>query len=158
MNDNILNHDTTNTTKPSSEILPPIKNEDLSIEQLKDMMYDTFNKISRDHSQSFKDGDVHLIREEFDIIHFTHSIHNIIEDTIKENTNLTSEQALTISNTFNAIKSITDILRNSIDTKHVEHICIIKLISYCLTSYIRYTKTYDRSRRIQEQKSNVKGR
>lgn len=151
----ILKHDTVNTTKSASNInaskskLPP------TFDDVMNVLNSYFSAQSRDQSRTYKDGNVHLIREDFDIISFVNTINQMAESYIKTETHLENEDASQISEVFKAIKTLTTLLRRSFNTQDIEYLFIVRLLSYCTYSYNKYHNSYARSRKIQKENGNA---
>ena len=146
----ILNHNTTNVPKPPSNITTPVKDKDITFEDVKSVIESYFNNQSRDKTKFYKDGKVHLIRDDFEIIPFMNTVHQMIESCIKAECNLDDESAGQVSEIFKAISSLTSVLKQTCNTNDVEYLFVIRLLSYCTISYNKYNKSYVRSRKIQE--------
>lgn len=150
-----LKLDSKNTTKPASVINPNKKASPLEFDVVMDLMRQYFNGRSRDQNKFYKDGNIHIVREEFDIVSFMKVINQMTESCIKSESNLTTLQAEQISEIFTAINSLTSLLKNQFDTSRVEYLFIIRLLSYCTTAYDKYNKSYARSRKIQKENDNA---
>ncbi len=154
---NILNHDTSNTTKPASAINPPDSPKRTTFDDVVNVLEDYFTSQSRDQNKFYKDGKVHIVRDEFDIISFINNVHQMAESCIKTECQLTDDQASQVSEVFKALSSLTKLLKNTFNPKDVEYLFVVRLLSYCTYSYIKYHNSYARSRKIQEENGNAEG-
>ena len=153
----ILKHNTENTTKKASEIEPNKKKKPVTFDDVLEVIEGYFSSQSRDQNKFFRDGKVHLIREEFNIVPFISTIHQMAESCIKTEVVVNDQDAKQISEIFKAMNSLTQLLKNQFNTQDVEYLFIVRLLSYCTYSYIKYHKSYARSRKVQKEKDNVKG-
>lgn len=149
MND-ILKHDLKNTTKTSSDITPLEPEKSVSFEDVMKVIEDYFTSQSRDKSKFYKDGRVHLVRDDFEILPFMNTLHQMIETCIKTECSLDDESASQVSEIFKAISSLISVLKKTCKTSDVDYLFIIRLLSYCTISYNKYNKSYVRSRKVQE--------
>ena len=120
----ILKTDTENTTRPASEITASKSKDITTFSDVMDTLNDYFTSQSRDQSRTYKDGNVHLIREDFDIISFVNTVHQMVESYIKTECELDNDKAKHVSEIFKALKSLTTLLRGSIDVQEVEYLFI----------------------------------
>jgi hypothetical protein len=146
----ILNHDTDNVTRPSSAITTPSLDRPTTFEDVMSTIEDYFNTQSRDKNKFYKDGKVHLIRDDFEIIPFMNTVHQMIESCMKTECKLDGETAGQVAEIFKAISSLTSVLKQTCNTTDVDYLFVVRLLSYCTTSYSKYNKSYVRSRKIQE--------
>ena len=153
----ILNHHIDNTTKSASEITASKPKELTTFDDVIDVLDDYFTSQSRDQSRTYKDGNVHLIREDFDIISFVNTVHQMAESYIKTECRMDNDKASQVSEIFKALKSLTTLLRGSVDVQEVEYLFIVRLLSYCTSSYNKYHNSYVRSRKIQKENGNAQG-
>ena len=153
----ILKHNTENTTKKASEIEASKPSEPTTFEDVIDVLEDYFTSQSRDQNKFFRDGKVHLIREDFNIIPFINTIHQMAESCIKTESVLSDQDAKHVSEIFKAMSSLTQLLKNQFNTQDVEYLFIVRLLSYCTYSYIKYHKSYARSRKVQKENGNAQG-
>lgn len=150
----ILKHNKENTTKPASTINANKPKKPTTFDDVVNVLEDYFTSQSRDQNKFFRDGKVHLIREDFNIIPFLNTIHQMVESCIKTESRLTDEEARQVSEIFKALSSMTSLLKNQYNTQDVEYLFVVRLLSYCTYSYIKYHKSYARSRKIQKENHN----
>jgi hypothetical protein len=146
----ILDHETTNTTKSASSITPIEPDKHATFEDVIDVIENYFMSQSRDKNKFYKDGKVHLIRDDFEIIPFMNTIHQMIESCIKTECQLDDVSASQVSEIFKAINSLTTVLKQTCTTTDVDYLFVIRLLSYCTSSYNKYNKSYVRSRKVQK--------
>lgn len=152
MSDDILNHRTDNTTRDSSCIKSPTSIEPLSFEEVVNTIETYFSQQSRDQYKFYKDGDVHVVRDEFDAVSFMNNIHDMLENCIKDS--LVSDdlvKSAQIDEIFNSVNSLIKLLKTVINSNDVEYLFVVRLLSYCTSAYSKYHKSYVRYRKIQNQ-------
>ena len=155
MTDDILNHRTDDTTKEPSQIKSPTGLEPLSFEDVVDTIETYFSQQSRDQYKFYKDGDVHVVRDEFDAVSFMNNIHDMLENCIKDSLSSSETgKSAQVDEIFNSISSLVKLLKTVVNSNDVEYLFVIRLLSYCTSAYSKYHKSYVRYRKIQNQKGD----
>ena len=153
MDREILKHNT-DSAKPASVINPdePEKKPDL------DSIHKTIAKFFTEESpflkKSYDDGFIQLSKDNFDVLTFMNTVCILIMDSIKTENDLTSNQKVQIDNILNTHQSLLK-LTKQIGTDKTSINCVVKIFSYCLNSYMKYYKKYDRQKEIPEQTHNT---
>lgn len=156
----ILNN-TTENAHDASKINPAAPPPETTLKDVVSFVEDFFNKSTIDIKTNYKNGQVPLIREQFDMSHFYKSINTMIEasysecidETVQDNSDREQVKIL-LRSIFNSIQSSNDILATMDCTKKISHLIIVKILSYCLSSFHHYHMSYDRRKQIQEQTNN----
>ena len=155
MSDPILNHRTDDITHPPSEITTPGTLGSVSFEEVVDLIELYFSQQSRDQNKFYKDGNVHLVKDDFDVVSFMSNIHDMLESCIKASLPPGSDKSSQVNEIFKGIESLVRLLKTMDHTGDVEYLFVIRLLSYCTSAYSKYNRSYVRYRKIQNQKGNT---
>jgi hypothetical protein len=155
MSDNILDHNTDNITKEPSKIKSPTSLKQVTFEEVTNLIELYFSQQSRDQNKFYKDGDVHIVKDDFDIVSLMSNIHNMLESCIKDSLSSDSDKSAQVNEIFKGIESLIRLLKTLSCTDDVEYLFVVRLLSYCTSAYSKYHKTYVRYRKIQDQKGNT---
>ena len=99
---------------------------------------------------AFKDGDIHLLKDRFDAITFINTLMVITVDGIRsDNETLSDEDSIVLDRILDSMLSMTKIIK-SMNTDKTTINCAVKSLNYCLNTYKKYYKKYDRSKKVSE--------